>query len=473
MSSQFTSLSELVKAVYLEAKTGIKDERLISLKAPTGLNETTNADGGYLVGEQLVAPLLESMQQKSVLYSRATRLTTSSYGAKIPMVNETERDTEGAGTLEAYWIGEAAKKIKDKPQFSQLSLKLHKLVVLMPVTEELMEDSALLNGWIDQFVATKIAWKIDEAILTGDGNTSMYGIMSADTNGVIGVNTPDPLVEGTIQNYVKALAPAAQKRSEWYMSKENYNDLLDINWTDDYCITFQDGQMMLYGMPVNVLEQMNDSCYDIMLGDIAQYCVVTKGDITKAVNISLRYNYDEKTIRWVIRINGKSFGNKYTLADGTEVATFVIPECAVTGSSSSESMSDSSSSSTEVLYSQSTSSASTNSGSTESYSSKSSQSWTSSSSTYVQVTSSSSSVSHSSSSSTDESQSSSSSEDISYSSASSTSSENYSGSSSSSTKSESSASSGSSGSSSSSEVKSSSSSSDSTKSSSSDSSHKQ
>jgi len=63
----------------------------------------------------------------------------------------------------------------------------------------------------------------------------------------------------------------------------------------------------------------------------------------------------------VIRLNGAAYGQRYTLEDGTDVGTFVIPATSPADESSSSSSSTSSSSS--MNYSQSTQSASTSSSS--------------------------------------------------------------------------------------------------------------
>ena len=372
----FSSISELVKAIYNAGKNNVIDERLAQHKAPTGINATTNADGGYLVTEPIVGPLLANLQQKSKLYSKTVKLSTNSYGGKIPFISETTKKSNDSGMLNAYWVGEGSQKSSDNPSFGLVSAKLHKLVVLMPATDEIMQDPVLLNDFIDNFVAAKIGWEIDKAILMGNGATSMYGIMSADSNGTISVAQADPLDEATLNAFNDALAPVFQETAEFYMSQENYIELQAINFTNENDKYYKDGSLYIYGKKVNVLEQM-ETPYDLMLGDASQYVTVTKGDIQKSINISLRYDYDESVIRWLVRINGKSFGSTYDLEDGSTVGTFVVPN----GTPAVESSSSSSNSSEDYTSVSSGSSPSSNSSSSSSSSSLSSPSSNSSSST--------------------------------------------------------------------------------------------
>ena len=282
----FKNFAEVLIALKDYEKKGIIDSRLVtkdgkvSIKAPTGQAEIVNADGGYTVSGEVISPILHSISQNAVLWNKATKFYSSGDNvntAFLPFVNETAR-TDSALQLKSYWPSEGGSKTEAKFSYGLATCKLNKIYSLISVTDELWEDSSILQRSIEEFVTSErngsLFWQIERAMLIGDG-TTMYGIMGPDTNGTIEVAVPDPVVESTILNYVKALAPASQKNSEWYMSKENYNDILDINWTNEYAVSFDNGYTYLMGMKVNVMEQM-DECYDLMLGDVSQYAVALK-----------------------------------------------------------------------------------------------------------------------------------------------------------------------------------------------------
>jgi len=368
--SDFQNLSELLQALRnyklnktVDPRLQLKDGK-ISLKAPTGQSEVVDADGGYLVSGEVLGPIVRSIAQKSTLWNKATKFYSNRDGvnsAFIPYVTETARN-DASFQLKTYWVGEGETKTTAKYSFGLRSVKLTKVYATMYVTEELWADSVALQGAIDEFVMSEkdgsLVWKIEQAMLTGNAATSMAGIMSGDSAGTIGVSVPNPVIESTLLNYVKALSPASVATSEWYMSKENYNDVLDINFTNDGIMEFRDGYMYLFGMKVNVMEQMVTP-NDLMLGDVSQYAIALKAGplVSKAMSIHVAFLTDEKVIRWGIRLNGGSFGSKYTLEDGTEVGTFVVPE----GSPAEQSTSSSSSSSTDASQSSDTSSSSSSS----------------------------------------------------------------------------------------------------------------
>lgn len=373
--SEFKNLGEFIHTAYLHTKHGINDDRL-NIKS-AGMNEATSADGGYLVSKPIVGPLMESAQQKSNLWRKATKLHSSKFGAKVPYLSETIRKDSMSGKM-AYWIGEGSSKTTDYPRMGQVDMQLRKLCVLLPVTDELLQDSQLLNEWLETFVAQRIAWVVDRAILYGDPATSMGGIMGAGSgNGVIGVASADPLTSTVISNFQAKLAPANESKAEWYVSKENWNDLTDQaqSFMDKHMLVIDNGEWYLFGHKVNVLEQLNNTC-DIILGDFSQYAVVSMGDAIKDSSIQFKFDTDQTYIRWVIRLAGDSFGQVYTLEDGSEVGTFIVPsDCeAYVSSSSSSSSSESIGNVSTSSSSESSSSFDRDTSSSESTTSLSSQS---------------------------------------------------------------------------------------------------
>ena len=368
----FSSMAELLQALkqfhknkVLDPRFALNSEGKLTLKAPTGLSELFDADGGYLVGGEVVAPIVRSIAQKSNIFRKATKFYSQSLGSNaawIPFVEETAR-SNAAFQLKTYWPAEGGSKTAAKYVFGLDQCKLNKVYALMYVTDELWSDSLMLQQAIEQFVASPVdgslVWQIERAMLYGAGGSSMSGVFTTG-QGTIQVATADPLNEASILNFVKALAPASQATSEWYMSKEKFNEVLDINsWNSDDAVKYEAGRMILFGLPVNVMEQMYGGGKiqgDIVLGDFSQYGVALKAGplVQSAVSIHVKFLSDEKTVRWGIRINGKSFGSQYSLEDGTAVGSFVIPNYSpIMESSSSVSSLSSLSSQSSMGHSQS------------------------------------------------------------------------------------------------------------------------
>jgi HK97 family phage major capsid protein len=339
-----TTLAELVHQAYKEKLTGKTSTELMVYKS-SGMNETVGSEGAYAVAAQMASEILSATQQKSLCYSKAKILNvTKGKSVKLPYV----LDSNVASTVvTAYWPGEGNQKTVSHVTLGQHDLALNTLAVITPVTEELLEDVQQLEGFLQNFVPLKIAQEIDAHMIYGDPASSMWGITSAGAVGVIGVSNGDPITLANMIAYEKALAPASKASAQWYMGTEQYNELLDLidDTKTNTAYTWEKDGLYIFGHKVNVCNFLKKNQYDLILGDFSDYVVVQRA-LQSVTSISFKFNLDEKVIRWTIRINGASFGNKVTLEDGSIVAPFVIPaEGPVEESSSSSSDSGASDSS--------------------------------------------------------------------------------------------------------------------------------
>jgi len=349
------------------------DQEIIT-KATTGQNETTDSEGGYLVNYDICKEFLASAQQGSVLYNKAKKIPAPKYGIRIPFINETLRTNDSAVGIRAYFVGEGEQKTISYSRWDGRNIRLQKLVIRIPATWEILESVNALDAFLIQFGGEKLAWYIDYAMFYG--TTRVEGIFSIGANGVIGAASADPLTLTVLRNFEKKIAPANSKNAEWYFSKENWNDVMDL--VDDAKINSwlswgSDGTPVVFGHKVNIMEQLSGD-QGIILGDFSQY-VVTELEMRKHMSVGFKWDYNEEELILEVRFGGCSYGNVYTMDDGEQVAPFVIAEGTgptVSSSSSSESAGNVSSSSTSSASSSSESSELTHSSlSSESSSSQS------------------------------------------------------------------------------------------------------
>jgi len=372
---EIKSLSELVQHAYNESSRGITSPELTVYKS-LGMNETTSIQGGYAVTAQMAAEIMTATQQSSQCYSKAKILNvTKGKSVKLPYLKEAYDSNVASDILTAFWPGEGGSKTVSHPCFGQLDLPLHTLSVLTPITEELFEDVQQLDSYLKNLVPVKMGKAIDKAMVYGDPAASMWGITSAGAIGVIGVANADPITLANMIAYEKALAAQNKATAQWYMGTEQYNELLDLiddTKTNSSYKWEKDGLYVL-GHKVNVCNFLVKNQYDLILGDFGEYIVAQRA-LQTVTSISFKFNLDEKYIRWTMRLNGASFGNKISLQDGSLVAPFVIPAegpVEMSSTSSSESGGGTSESSESTLSETSDSSTSESTDSTESVSSMS------------------------------------------------------------------------------------------------------
>jgi len=381
METKDISLGMFVQE-FVKRNTNRPYNQEILTKAVTGINEGTASEGAELVAYDIVKDFLYTAQQGSVLYAKAKKIGSPKYGIKIPYLYEADRLNETTTGIRGYFVGEGEQKTISKAQFDQRSFQLSKLVIRIPASWEILEDVVALEGFLRQFAMERLAWYIDYAILYG--STKIEGIFSANCGGVVQATSADPLTVAVLQNFEKKLAPAVQKNAEWYLSKENWNDIIDLilDASSNKWISWDAGVPYIMGHKVNVMEQLT-GVYGIILGDFSQYCV-TETQVKNRMSIGFRWDYNEQEILMEVRFSGASFGSVYTLDDGSEVGQFVIAndtpamESSSSQSDSSESfsISDSTSSgSSGSVSSSSTTGVSESSESSESSTTSSSSSW--------------------------------------------------------------------------------------------------
>lgn len=132
------------------------------------LTEGTDADGGYLVPEELRAEVFRVLPDMSVM-RRIARV--------IPMATDTLKLNSLSARPTAYWTGEYQSKSTTSAEFGQVTLSPNDLVCLLPVTEQLLADANIdLVQFIIELFAEAIALAEDKAFFTGSGTGQPKGI---------------------------------------------------------------------------------------------------------------------------------------------------------------------------------------------------------------------------------------------------------------------------------------------------------
>lgn len=179
----FASKGDFFKAVRQaasSASTGAPiDPRLNRQAAVPGManNESTGTDGGFAVPPQFSQEIWQlSLQEGSLLpFTANTEVTSNS------MVFPKDETTPWGGAgVQAYWRGENQGANASKFAMGIDSLRLKELMVLVPVTNELLDDAPALGSYMTPLAADRIQWKANEAILFGTGGAQPLGCMSSN-----------------------------------------------------------------------------------------------------------------------------------------------------------------------------------------------------------------------------------------------------------------------------------------------------
>jgi len=332
----------------------------------TGQNEATPADGGNLVEHTLLADILKPNYMAGTLYSRCKiyNLGEGTSGKKIPIANEVSRTTAGIrGGVLAYKVDEGGTKTASMAGFDQLDLSLNTMAVVIPMTDEIVQDSEFLASYVSDASEDELKWEYDNNIIFGNGGV-MTGVSGHKATGfsVISATITAAELKDIYDLYYGGI------EGIWVVSKGLWNEITDL-WdtatkTPGIPLTFTSEGPLLWGYPVKVLDCMESR--SICLGDFSQYVIIQK-DLKTATNKSLKFLEDEQYLRIQQRVNGSPYwAGAMTMQDGSVVHPFVMNSDYDYSSSSSSSSSEehsesSSSSSSSELHSNSSESSSSSS----------------------------------------------------------------------------------------------------------------
>lgn len=330
----FRSLGEFASAVHNACTlNGPVDSRLVRNDA-SGANETTGADGGYLVPPDYAAGIIDLIQEQSILLPQARRVTIAGNRLIEAYLVESKRDDgHRHGGVLAYWKGEAQQYKASKPTFGERTTQLDKLTAICPVTEELLMDEPAIESTLDTKVAQEFAWKADAAIFGGSGSGSMpLGMVVPTTNAaLVAVDKESGQAAGTInvQNILKMwnrMPAQCRANAKWYINQDLELQLMQLMMGTDTVATSDSGVTVSFGGPlwlpagaygnengkllgrdVIPLEQAAavGSVGDIAFLDATQYLIVERAGINKQTSMHMYFDTDEVAFKFSWRVGGR------------------------------------------------------------------------------------------------------------------------------------------------------------------------
>jgi HK97 family phage major capsid protein len=307
------------------------DERLIfEAAAPTTFGSTmAGADGGFLIPPEFATEIYTlSLMEDALLPLTANVELSSSNSMVFPKDETTPWGTDG---VRAYWQAEATAGTATKPKLSTNIMRLHKLMALVPLTDELIEDARALETYIPDKVAQSIRWKTNESFLFGAAAGQPIGAFNANGPAILqakeSAQATLTLLLANITKMVSHLPPGSYGRAIWLLNNDvlpalagltlgNYPIYLPIGGALGGIVgapPTPGGNMLqtpygtLQGRPVYVSQHANtfSSQGDVMLGDFKGYRTITKaGGMETATSMHLYFDADATAFRTLFRIDG-------------------------------------------------------------------------------------------------------------------------------------------------------------------------
>lgn len=321
----FRSSGEFLMAVKNSSQRGANvDPRLIANAAPgTFGQEGVGADGGFAVPPDFRTQIVQKIMGEDSLLSLTDQMQSSSNAITFP-VDETT-PWASTGGIQAYWDGEAGLKTTSKPQLGEVTVKLSKLIALVPLTDELLEDAPAMAAYVNRKAPEKINWKLNDGFLNGTGAGQMLGVINSAGTVVVAAESGQTADTFTFFNALKmytALTPSARAKAKWFMNPDVEQQLMAMSFRDNNTyptpVYLPAGTVAgqpfatLFGRPIVFTEacQALGDKGDVVFGDPSAYLSVVKtGGIRSDVSIHLWFDYDITAFRFVLRIGGQPWWN--------------------------------------------------------------------------------------------------------------------------------------------------------------------
>ena len=319
----FRSLGEQLQAIANHAlsRGTTSDSRL--MRAPTGAGEVDPTGGGFLVQTDFAQAIFMLAHNMGDVLGRVNKLPIgeNSNGVKIKAIDETSRATGSRwGGVQSYWVGEGQNPGGTKPKFREVDFSLKKLMSVMWMTDELLQDSTALTSIAATAFSEEVMFMTEDGIVEGTGVGQPLGILKSP--GRVTVAKTSGQATGTIllANIEQMWSQCwirSRKNAVWFINQEIEPQLFALNQpvsTAGGALVFMppggvsgSPYATLFGRPI-IPTEYNAALStegDIMLADMSQYQLVDKGGINAQTSMHVAFLTDEMVFRITYRVDGR------------------------------------------------------------------------------------------------------------------------------------------------------------------------
>jgi len=316
----FSSKGEFFKAVRNAAMAGPMgtqvDHRLrIGAAAPTTYgNEGSGADGGFAIPPAYSADIWRLSLEDGSLIPMTLNTEVSGNSMMFP---KDETTPWGGSGVTASWKGEATSGTQSKMVLGAEMLRLKELMVLVPVTNELLEDAPALGSYLMPLASERIQWKANEAILFGAGGAQPQGCLNSNALVVVAKESGQATATITQPNISKMrsrLLTGQLKNAMWIGQPDllPYLEGMTVGQIPVF-LPAATGLREAYdgtlsGRPLMLSEHAAafSSQSDLSLVSLKGYRTITKaGGIETATSMHLFFDANATAFRFIFRMDGQ------------------------------------------------------------------------------------------------------------------------------------------------------------------------
>lgn len=309
----------------------------VAKRAPSGLAEMNDKDGGYLLESDKQAEIMKSNNDDSPTLAddcKVINLSSNSTMFEAWALNDASRaDNYRLGGVMAYWMNEADTVSPSKPGLRKIEIPLQKIGAIGYATEELLEDaSALSTVMLDGF-RSAIRYEIGKAVYNGDGAKKLSGIMNCAALKTVAKRSgqaASTFIYGNALDMFSSMPASLLPGAKWYINAEVWPEIISMviatGSSSGQTVFLPPNGVhdapygLLFGRPIVPIEACEalGTKGDVIFANMSAYALLKKGEARETQSTHVRFLYGETAFRVIQRIGGGPIPNSVlTPAKGT------------------------------------------------------------------------------------------------------------------------------------------------------------
>jgi HK97 family phage major capsid protein len=320
----FATLGQQLQAI-ANAGMGLADSttigRLHAAVSTGGASATVGSDGAFGIQKEFATELLQSTIEGGDILGQTDshEVGANADGLEVMYLDETSRATGSRwGGVQVYRGAEADSATAKKPKFGKWECRLEDIIGSAYMTERLLQDAASIQAVFETGFMEEFRFTAENEMVRGTGAGQMLGILNSDALVTVAKETGQPADTIQYENIAKmwkSVHPRARMAGAWYYNQEleDQFDSLQIGTGATATLVYMPPGGIsgakygtIKGRPAIPLEYASGKgdVGDIFFAAWNRYKVITKGGLQSADSIHVRFLNNERTFRWITRING-------------------------------------------------------------------------------------------------------------------------------------------------------------------------
>lgn len=285
------------------------------------VNTLDSESAGLLVLPEFAPEIAELVYDNQIM-SMCDQYVVSGNTMRFPRVDVSSRKANRRnGGIQGQWPEEGDTQPVSRPSFGATELRLHKLVVVVFLSEEMLDDNAyMLEQWVRRAVSSEINFMTGDAIFNGDGVGKPLGFLNSPALVVVpaqGGQAAATVVPQNIENmYSRMRFGQGWEGYRFFINQDTYPqlNLMTVGSGGSAAPVFLPAGNMstapfgsLKGIPIIPTEfsRTLGQVGDVALANLSRYLMISKAGIQESVSTHVEFLRDQTAFKFTFRIDGR------------------------------------------------------------------------------------------------------------------------------------------------------------------------